>query len=253
VPVRGMRLGSDMVVMRVDDAQGNGVRPLDNVAWNALTGPQAGLAERCGQAVRYRPDITPFAALPAEPDERAWADLAALSGAGRTVLLAGSAAVPPADWEPVASIPGLQFDGSGIAVAPDPEAIVLGPADVPEMIDLVKRTQPGPFLQATITMGTYLGLRDASGALVAMAGERMRPPGWTEISAVCTDPAQRGRGLATRLVRAVGAVIRARGEVPFLHTAQSNASAIRVYEQMGFVLRRPTLFAAFRAPATADV
>lgn len=222
--------------------------PLDNVAWWALTGPQAGLAQRCGQAVRYRPEVAPFAALPDEPDERAWADLAGLAGAGATVLLAGPERTAPAGWDAVASIPGVQYDGAGIAVAPDPEAVVLGPADVPEMLDLVARTQPGPFLRSTIAMGTYLGLRDASGALVAMAGERMRPPGWTEISAVCTDPAHRGRGLATRLVRAVGAVIRARGEVPFLHTAQSNTPAIAVYERMGFVLRRPTTFVALRVP-----
>ena len=50
-----------------------------------------------------------------------------------------------------------------------------------------------------------------------MAGERLRPPGWTEISAVCTDPAWRGHGLASRLTRAVAACIVARGETPFLH------------------------------------
>jgi ribosomal protein S18 acetylase RimI-like enzyme len=234
------------LTFRVDDL-------LDNVAWRALTGPQAELAEQSGQAARYRPDIAPFAALPDEPQERAWADLAALAGSGATVLLAGPERAAPAGWEAVASVPGLQYDGAGIRVAPDPDAVVLGPADVPEMLDLVARTRPGPFLTSTIAMGTYLGVRDASGALIAMAGERMRPPGWTEISAVCTDPAYRGRGLATRLVRAVGAVIRARGELPFLHTAQTNAPAIAIYERMGFVLRRPTMFAALRVPATADV
>ena len=110
------------------------------------------------------------------------------------------------------------MDGSGLAVRADPEAVRLGPADVPEMLDLVARTQPGPFLPRTITSGTYLGIR-RGGALVAMAGERMRPPGWGEISAVCTDPAHRGQGLAGRLVRAVGAVVRERGDVPFLHAA----------------------------------
>ena len=114
-----------------------------------------------------------------------------------------------------------------MATAPDPEALVLGPDDVPEMLDLVERTRPGPFRPATITIGTYLGFRDTAGALIAMAGERMRPPGWTEISAVCTDPAHRGRGLATRLVRAVGAAIRDRGDVPFLHTTRDNTAAIR--------------------------
>lgn len=81
---------------------------------------------------------------------------------------------------------------------------MLGPDDVPEILGLVDRAQPGPFRKRTIELGTYLGIR-RDGELIAMAGERMRPPGWTEISAVCTDPAYRGQGLATRLIRAVAA------------------------------------------------
>jgi len=122
----------------------------------------------------------------------------------------------------------------------------LGCGDVPEMLDLVKRTNPGPFLPRTVELGTYLGIR-RQGALVAMAGERLHPEGWTEISAVCTDEAWRGRGLATRLIRAVGAVIRARGDVPFLHAVATNP-AIKLYEQLGFEHRRSTVFAAARVP-----
>jgi ribosomal protein S18 acetylase RimI-like enzyme len=79
-------------------------------------------------------------------------------------------------------------------------------------------------------------------------GAHLHPPGWTEISAVCTDPAHRGRGLATRLVRAVAAGIRRRGETPFLHTAASNSTAIRLYESIGFELRRQTTFGFYRSP-----
>ena len=199
--------------------------------------------------MRFPPDMCPFAALPSDVDDRTWADLAALAGgAGSTVVTAGPERTPPVGWTAVMNLAGVQFDGTGMAVAPDPDALVLGQDDVPEMLDLAERTRPGPFRRATIAMGTYLGFRDASGALVAMAGERMRPPGWTEISAVCTDPAHRGRGLATRLVRAVGAVIRDRGDVPFLHTTHDNATAIGVYEAMGFVRRRSMHFAAYRVP-----
>lgn len=120
------------------------------------------------------------------------------------------------------------------------------------MLDLVARTQPGPFLPRTHEMGTYLGIR-RGGALVAMAGERLRPPGWSEISAVCTDPAHRGLGLGSRLVRAVGAVIRERGDVPFLHATATNTAAVRVYEGLGFTLRRTVEFAAFRVPAAQTV
>ena len=99
-------------------------------------------------------------------------------------------------------------------------------------------------------MRPYLGIR-REGALVAMAGRRLRPPGWTEISAVCTDEAFRGRGLATRLVLAVAAGIRARGETPFMHAAASNTGAIRLYESLGFRLRRTATFLAVRVPEPA--
>ncbi|MFY9931472.1 MAG: GNAT family N-acetyltransferase, partial [Streptosporangiaceae bacterium] len=128
----------------------------------------------------------------------------------------------------------------------------LGLADVPEMLALTGRTKPGPFLSRTVEMGTYLGIR-RGGVLVAMAGERLHPPGWTEISAVCTDPAWRGHGLASRLVLAVAAGIRARGEIPFLHALASNVTAIRLYEELGFRLRRRVVFSVTRVPQAQHV
>jgi ribosomal protein S18 acetylase RimI-like enzyme len=218
-----------------------GDHPLDNPVWSSLSGPHAGFAEENGSARRYPADVSPFAALPADPDARAWVDLADLIAPGEAVVLTGPAHRPPPGWTATALVPGVQFDGSGIAGEPDPEAVRLTETDVPEMIDLVRRTEPGPFEKRTIELGTYLGIR-RGGALVAMAGERMHPAGWTEISAVCTDPAHRGRGLAARLTLAVAAGIRERGEVPFLHTGARNAPAIRLYESLGFVLRRETSF-----------
>ena len=234
-------------------AVGQGVaHPLDDPGWTALTGPQAHLAQRRGGAARYPVDVSPFAAVARPdagtgPDPAAWADLAALVGPGGVAVVVDAPAAAPDGWETVGAVPGVQMDGSGLAAAPDPEAVVLGPADVPEMVDLAARTRPGPFLARTPVLGTYLGIR-RGGALVAMAGERMHPPGWTEISAVCTDPAYRGQGLAARLVRAVAAVVRARGDVPFLHAAADNP-AVGLYEHLGFTRRRTILFAAFRAAA----
>ena len=225
---------------------------LDNPLWSALTGLQAHLAQRHGRAARFPVDVSPFAAVADPADPTAWADLAALVGPGGVVVVPDVPAQPPSGWEQLAMIPGVQMDGSGLVAAPDPDAVVLGPADVPEMLDLVARTRPGPFLARTLDLGAYLGIR-RGGALVAMAGERMHPPGWTEISAVCTDPAHRGQGLAGRLVRAVAVGIRARGEVPFLHAAADNASGIRLYAQLGFTHRRDILFAAQRVPDMASV
>ncbi|MFD4523568.1 GNAT family N-acetyltransferase [Streptomyces sp. NPDC058470] len=225
--------------------------PLDNPALGALTGPHAHFAERRGRVLRYPVDVSPWLALPDDPGAEDWADLAALVGPGGDAPLAGYTGQTPDGWEVTFSLEGVQLVDDGIAAAPDPEAVRLGPADVPEMLGLVERTRPGPFLPRTVELGTYLGIR-RNGALIAMAGERLHPPGWTEISAVCTDPDFRGEGLATRLILAVAHGIRERGETPFLHTAASNTNAIRLYESLGFRLRRSTLFSAARVPEHAE-
>lgn len=142
--------------------------------------------------------------MPDEPDAADWADAAALVGPGGLLSLAGIQAPPPAEWAIEIIGEGVQMTGDGVAAAADPEAVPLGPADVPEMLDLAGRTKPGPFLPRTVEMGSYLGIR-YGGALVAMAGERLHPSGWTEISTVCTAAGWRGRGLAPRLVLAMAA------------------------------------------------
>ncbi|CAL9660329.1 hypothetical protein SUDANB105_06980 [Streptomyces sp. enrichment culture] len=227
--------------------EATGGHVLDHPARAALTGPHAHFAERHGRILRYPVDVTPWLALPDEPDARDWADLAALAGPGGEVPLLGYRGPVPDGWEITFRMPGVQYVDAGLAAAPDPEAVPLGPADVPEMLDLVARTRPGPFLPRTIELGDYLGIR-RGGVLVAMAGERLRPPGWTEISAVCTDPVVRGEGLATRLILAVAHGIRERGETPFLHTGADNTGAIRLYESLGFRLRRTTAFLSARVP-----
>ncbi|WP_445269147.1 GNAT family N-acetyltransferase [Streptomyces sp. DSM 41634] len=222
---------------------------LDNPVWAALTGTHRGLAELgpAGLAGRYPLDTSPFAGLADPADPRAWADLAALMGPGQVVWVTGLL-TPPPHWETLMTVPGVQLDGRSVRAEAEPEAVPLGRGDVPEMLELVGLTRPGPFLDRTVELGTYLGIRH-EGRLVAMAGERMRPAGWSEISAVCTHPDHRGRGLAGRLTRAVAAAVRERGDSPFLHAAAENTGAVRLYESMGFTPRRRPLFLGLRTPA----
>ncbi|MEO3769062.1 GNAT family N-acetyltransferase [Micromonospora sp. B9E7] len=224
---------------------------LDNPAWASLNGPHAPFAEVRGQAARYPSEVSPFHALADPADRSAWGDLATLAGPGASVMLPGGPDSAPPGWEMTGAILGVQLVADGLRAEPDPEAVVLTRADVPEMLDLVRRTEPGPFLTRTIELGPYLGIR-RDGALVAMAGERMHPPGWTEISAVCTDPSYRGHGLATRLIRAVAAGVQERGETAFLHAATVNTSAIRLYEAMGFTFRRHLTFGRYRETGTQE-
>ncbi|WP_433734198.1 GNAT family N-acetyltransferase [Nocardia sp. CA-129566] len=224
------------------------LHPLDDPVRASLRGEHRRFASWMGRVGRYDPEVARFFGHPPVLDDQDWADLATLLGPGGSTALRGYGHVLPEGWTVLDEFGSVQMDGTALRVAHDPELDVLTAADVPEILDLIARTAPGPYAPRTIEMGTYLGLR-VDGRLVAMAGERLHPPGWTEISAVCTDAEFRGRGFASRLIRAVGAGIRARGETPFLHAVAHNATAISLYETLGFTLRKRSPLTIVQAPA----
>ncbi|BAH50949.1 hypothetical protein ROP_27020 [Rhodococcus opacus B4] len=172
-------------------------------------------------------------------------------GGGELADMFSCAATPPPDWEPVFALEGRQMIWAGTTPVDISEAeagvVDLGADSGPAMRDLVARTRPGPFWPRTHELGCHLGIRE-NGRLVAMAGERLRPPGWTEISAVCTAPEARGRGHSALLIRALAARIIGRGERPFLHVAETNTGAIALYERLGFRTRTQVTFRGFRTP-----
>jgi ribosomal protein S18 acetylase RimI-like enzyme len=222
--------------------------PLDNPVWHALAGPHAGLAlpER-GGVRRYHPEIAVFAAVE-HPDRDDLSGLAEALPAGEVAGF-GSAwrlGTPPG-FTTVMGGEGLQMVAERPALLPDriPGILRLGPADVPDMLELVELTHPGPFNRRTIEMGRFIGIREA-GRLIAMSGERMHLAGYTEVSAVCTHPDARGRGFARMLVSEIAAGIVARGETPFLHVWADNAGAIRLYEALGFATRTTIHFNVMR-------
>jgi ribosomal protein S18 acetylase RimI-like enzyme len=221
---------------------------LDEIVWASLTGPHhRHLVQRHGSAARYHPDVAPFVGLADPADPRSWSDVAGLVGPAATFAVSGTDIDPPAAWTSNLVGTGVQLVDVALDKQEDPDALRLGPADVPEILDLVARTEPGPFRPRTIELGRYLGFRH-DGRLVALAGERLHPPGWTEISAVCTDPDYQGRGLATRLVSAVGAGIAERGDRVLLHGLATNP-AIGLYLHLGFRLRRLTEFRSITSPS----
>ena len=226
--------GNIYFLMREEAEQPN---ILDRVVWASLIGPHAKFAEVNGKARRYPLDVSPFGAIEDPYNDQHWRDLSTLIGPGGQVVLTGRNLHIAQGWRVIDGGFGLQMTGEDVEGEVDAQAISLGVDDVPEMLGLVARTQPGPFLRRTVELGKYLGLRGENGELVAMAGCRLNPAGWREISAVCTDASQRGNGLAGRLVKAVSALIRTEGDIPFLHVSETNKNAIRLYEALGFRVR----------------
>jgi ribosomal protein S18 acetylase RimI-like enzyme len=223
---------------------------LDNPAYAALCGPHERFAQVCGRARRYLSDVAPFLALPTPPSAQDWRDAASLVAPGTFVAGRYGGAELPDGWRAVQAFDLVQMVEERVTGVDCSEAITLGAADVPEMLELVAQTEPGPFLQRTIELGDYLGIR-RDGALVAMAGERFHLDGWTEISAVCTKPDHRGQGLASRLMGALIAGIQRRSERVFLHVMSTNTGAIRLYEELGFRVRQTaTLTVVTREPET---
>jgi predicted GNAT family acetyltransferase len=208
--------------------------PLDNITWHALTTSQTRFSEGDGVARRFHPAIGPLAGVSA-PDAGGFAALAQLMGTREPAALFLEKAVePPSNFKVLRSIPLLQMLHDGTRPSePKHKHIVLGTSDVPEMIALARLTEPGPFEQRTIELGGYIGIRKNS-LLASMAGERLRIPGYTEVSAVCTHPDHLGHGYAASLMTEIIHRLLDRGDVPFLHSRHDNERAIALYERLGF-------------------
>jgi ribosomal protein S18 acetylase RimI-like enzyme len=236
--LRSGRLGSPAAPLTVQDfVPRHDVPALDNPAYAALTSVHARFAHRNGRAVRYVPGTVRFVGLPRSPSSAEWRDAAELIEPGSALAVIGDRCAPPDDWTVTRTFEVVQMLEHHVAASQGPGVVPLGAEDVPEMLELVRLTNPGPFDERTVELGDYVGIRDA-GVLVAMAGERLHFTGWTEVSAVCTAPSHRGRGLASLLVLTLVARIHERRGRALLHVGTANTDALRLYEGLGFRARR---------------
>jgi ribosomal protein S18 acetylase RimI-like enzyme len=226
------------------------MHPLDNPIWNALTTRQTKFAQSLGEARRFLPEVGPLSAFVGSTDE-GYKSLARLVRTGGTVaVFLDFPYQPQQDWSVVAGATLLQmvWDTNAEMAQLDksmPPIVELGPPDSAEMIELATLTKPGPFGPRTHELGNYFGIRD-QGKLAAMAGERLKVPGYTEVSAVCTHPDHTGKGYAAALMLRVMRGIRDRQEVPFLHSRGDNARAIEIYKRLGFKERKSGHFVVLR-------
>lgn len=228
-----------------DDLPASRPHLLDNPIWNALTGEHEKFARGVGPARSYDPAIGPLSGI-ADSSEATYEALRALVGPGGVVVVFYTEApATPVGWSLLRGAEMVQMvhtslnsaDSTSLELSPRVEMRRLTRADVPAMIALAELTEPGPFRNRTIELGDFWGIFEDK-RLLAMAGQRMRVPGFAEVSAVCTHPDARGRGYARHVMGRVIKDIRAEGRTPFLHSLASNEAAIRVYRNLGFAVRR---------------
>jgi predicted GNAT family acetyltransferase len=212
--------------------------PLDRPIWSALTTQHASLAEGGDRAKRYQPSIHPFTATLDDSDASLCA-LAALVATGEDALIVQAAPIVLGDqFVPLTTASAVQMVAEALPLPTVAPARIetLTDDDAAEMLALAELTKPGPFTLRAQALGAFWGIK-SDGRLIAMAGERMKQPGFTELSGVCTHPDFRGRGLGQIMSVFVANQIAARGEVPYLHSYATNADAIRLYESIGFRIR----------------
>jgi len=214
--------------------------PLDRVIWNAFTTRQAHVALVDGGAFRVHPDVGIFAATADHAPE----SLAALGRLVQThpgeVGVVERFDLPPVPGTQVTKRAVLNQMVAQTLARPKPvdfEIQPLGDADSPQMVALAALTAPGPFFSRTHELGDFVGVK-VDGQLVAMAGERLQPEGFTEVSGVCAHPDHRGKGYARILVECLMHRLVQRGITPFLHVFAGNMAAIALYRQLGFVIRQ---------------
>jgi predicted GNAT family acetyltransferase len=223
-----------------------GVHPLDRPVWSALTSRQASLAQGDPRAWRLAAEYGPFAAA-ADSTTGSQAALAAFTPGedGLWLVEPQDAPAPPGM---IAAVRAVCCQMTADDVTPGGAAfdvVPLGEEDAPQMLALARLTRPGPFAPRTHRLGGFIGVK-LDGRLVAMAGERMKPDGFTEVSGVCTHPDFRGRGYAGGLMRLVARAILERGETAFLHAYESNTGAIELYRSLGFAARRTVVLTVLR-------
>ncbi|SEM13816.1 FR47-like protein [bacterium A37T11] len=220
---------------------------LDNPIYNALSTGNKSFSNDSRGILIFPPDVAPFVGLKNNStDELAQLYNMAPDGSN-FVLFSVSEVSVPKPWEVIGQMEIWQMVYNNVTIPANfyAESHSLTENDVPAMLELTELTKPGPFLKNTFRFGNYLGFK-CKGALVAMAGQRLQPLPYVEISAVCTHPEHTGKGYASSLITEQVKLITTQGNIPFLHVRTDNLSAIRVYEKLGFSIRRMIYVSSFK-------
>lgn len=215
---------------------------LDNPVYYALATGNQNLTNGNTQIKYFGRQVAPFVGLKNISTESFQALYDILPDDGPFVFISVKETDIPAPWQVLATIPGYQMVCNGnVLPADEINLVMLTDENIPQMLELTQLTNPGPFAQRTIDFGQYVGIFEGN-KLAAMAGQRMNPLPYAEISAVCTHPDHTGKGYAKQLLAFHINRIKAEGNIPFLHVRSDNERAIKIYQSLGFEIRSKVYF-----------
>lgn len=121
------------------------------------------------------------------------------------------------------------------------DIIALSNQHTDALFQLVTLVQPGYLKKKTALLGNYFGIFK-NGQLISVTGERMKMNDFVEVSAIVTHPDHTGLGYAKQLIAHTINNIFNQSKTPYLHVAETNIGAIRLYEKLGFSTRRKMSF-----------
>jgi len=211
---------------------------LDNPAWHALNEMHQQFAIGNNKFKRYDGTIAPFAAY----DDRTTItgdEMDEIIKPGDFCFFINKLPALPPNYfiDKKITCPQMVYQKPVESEIPSVPIRQLNEPDDDQILALINEVYPGYYRRGTRLLGDYFGIFDKE-RLAAVSGERIRMDGFTEISAVVTHPDYAGRKYAQRLIMHLVNKNLEKGITPFLHTEDTNERAIRLYEYLGFTIRK---------------
>lgn len=204
---------------------------LDNPVWWSLHHEHASVAERAGEVARYPVSYTPFIAVEtSDADTEGARELVAVDEV--VYFLGEIPRLDPKYWTTVQEFEVQQFAGTecDVPVRGHSNIRELTESDKPAMLALAREVYPFFFRADTASLGRYLGYWQ-DGALVAMGGERMRVPGYQELSTLCIRPQFARSGISFSLFHHLVVSTLRGGRGVFMHCVRGNDPVLRFAER----------------------
>lgn len=213
----------------------NNEHKLDNPVWYSLAESHQELAITYNNTPFYNPDYCAFGAFNEIPNNGE--DLVAYADLVSSFFIFGAKPKLPISLQLKDELLCLQMIvRQKINFTYTDKIIKLDESHREALLALVKIVYPEYFKSKTADLGNYYGIFKDN-QLVAITGERMQMDDFIEVSAVITHPEHTGKGYAKQLVAHTVDAILKQGKTPFLHVAEANVGAIKLYEKLGFTTR----------------